>query len=108
MKIGEVDNGDWFKSNVCTVLGKADSIRFWQIRWLGNVSLQRLYQQLYSKALNYEDVITDVGFWNEGNWKWQLQWAMELLTTEMEALSELTCMMTDIISPTPDSPDIRK
>ncbi|PNX61292.1 ribonuclease H, partial [Trifolium pratense] len=107
MKVGGEDNGDWFKSNVCTVLGKGDSIRFWQIKWLGNDSLQYLYPQLYNKALNHEAVVTDVGSWNDSNWQWHLQWVEELLSTEMKALSELTCILTNI-SPTPDSPDRRK
>jgi hypothetical protein len=78
LKVGGEDNGGWFNANVCTVLGKGNSIQFWKTRWLGPVWFAHLYPQLFNKALCHDAMISDVGLWN-------LQWEVELLPIEMEA-----------------------
>jgi hypothetical protein len=47
VKVGGVENGDWFKHNVSNVLGNSNRLWCWHDIWIRHVSLKELYPDLF-------------------------------------------------------------
>lgn len=45
-------------------------VRFWTDRWLGRDCFDDLFPTLYSRCSNKEVVVEELGWWEDGVWKW--------------------------------------
>jgi hypothetical protein len=42
--------------------------------WLGDQSLGLRFPRLFGVSLNQENVVSEVGGWENGGWRWRLDW----------------------------------
>ncbi|PNX67256.1 hypothetical protein L195_g055531, partial [Trifolium pratense] len=107
MKVGGEMNNCWFSHNISNVLGKGNSISFWNEKWLGPTPLKILFPSLYNSTLRPLAMIEDMGTWNEGRWSWNLLLPAELLPVEEVAVASLFELLANV-HPVKDKEDRRR
>lgn len=83
-----MEETSWFDLNVRLKLGDVGKVRFWQDAWLGQCALNDKFARLYYLSVQQHALISDVGTWENGEWKWILQWRRPILPCEEEGMAE--------------------
>ncbi|GAU26295.1 hypothetical protein TSUD_55930 [Trifolium subterraneum] len=96
LSIENDENDGWFRIHISNVLGNRLNLSFWKDKWLGTEAFQQVYPELYSAALYPDGSVSDMGFWLNGIWEWNLLWSDVLLPKQQEAAIELQNMLFDI------------
>jgi len=71
---GEGVEEEWFHKAILWKVGDGGLVRFWEDTWLQNNSLKVLYPRLYSLSLDQGKKVEEVGGWEDGRWRWRLNW----------------------------------
>jgi hypothetical protein len=62
-----LDDG-WFCGNIRSILGDGNDIAFWKDKWLGSISLRDMFPNLYTKTMQPDSFVTDMGSWESDAW----------------------------------------
>lgn len=82
-------NEGWLTRGIVRKLGNGREICFWEDCWLGGAKLRDMFSRLYNASTNKEGRLSDLGFWREGNWSWNLQWRRRFFLWEEQILVDL-------------------
>jgi hypothetical protein len=91
----DVDGG-WLKHVVEKRLGNGSTIRFWKDVWVAGQSLQELFPRLFGISTQKEAMISDVGWWDNGVWRWGLMWRRNFFVWEENLLVELLNVVSQV------------
>jgi hypothetical protein len=86
----------WFKQVVNKKLGNGRTIRFWKDRWATNQSLQSLFPRLYGISTQQDALVSDMGSWVDGVWRWGLVWRREFFVWEEALVQQLSILIAQI------------
>ncbi|GLT34074.1 hypothetical protein SLA2020_086180 [Shorea laevis] len=70
--------GEGFKWEV----GEGNKVAFWQERWIGEKNLKDLCPRLYALSVKKEGNVSEMGFWEEGRWRWHVEWRRDTIGRE--------------------------
>jgi hypothetical protein len=88
--ICRLDDGDeWFDHVVNKKVGNGRTINFWQDVWAANQSLQVLFPRLFAISVQQEVVISEMGRWVDGMWRWDLRWRRHFFVWEENLMQHL-------------------
>jgi hypothetical protein len=105
--LGGEDDGGWFGSNICSILGHGREIGFLKEKWIGLTNLKTLYPALYNKSSLPNGTISMLGSYDNNGWAWRFVWNDVLSVEEAELAQELLQMLIPI-RPCTDREDRRK
>jgi hypothetical protein len=88
----ELDDG-WFCGNIRSILGDGNDIAFWKDKWLGSTSLRDMFPNLYTKTMQPESFVTDMGSWESDAWAWNFDWNATLTEIEVEQAHDLLLLL---------------
>jgi len=63
-------------------VGDGKEIRFWEDKWLENISLLHKFPRLFSISLDTDCTLSQVGVWINNVWTWKLRWRRNLFEWE--------------------------
>lgn len=64
-------------------VGNGESILFWHDRWCDGGPLKVVFPRLFSISSQKNCFISQMGYWQEGSWKWCLSWRRTLFDWEI-------------------------
>ncbi|GAU32181.1 hypothetical protein TSUD_68520 [Trifolium subterraneum] len=105
--LGGVGDGNWFGTNISSVLGDGKDIGFWKEKWVGLEPLCDLYPLLFLKTLRQRAPVATMGSWDNNYWSWKFVWTATLTDTETAAAGELQLLLEQV-QPSMDNGDRRK
>jgi hypothetical protein len=82
-------NGDWYIEVLVKKVGNGGGSRFWLDKWIGGMPLCQEFPQVFSISSQKENLINQVGVWNNNSWVWNLRWRRQLFLWEEEACTNL-------------------
>jgi hypothetical protein len=86
---------NWFSLGVAKNLGNGGSTRFWEDIWVGEVSLQQRFPQLFLISVQQDTTIASV--WNSNEIPgWNLRWRRRLFEWELNLLNELLLLLSSV------------
>ncbi|GKV49628.1 hypothetical protein SLEP1_g56369 [Rubroshorea leprosula] len=56
------------------VVGDGYRVGFWRSVWVGEKSLRELCPRMFELAVNKEGLVSEMGVWEEGSWRWNIIW----------------------------------
>jgi len=63
-KVCDVENhSNWFDNNVIWEIKDGENVRFWEDKWVGDISLKERFTRLYNISMCQESVMSDLGIW---------------------------------------------
>lgn len=71
------------------VVGKGNTVKFWEDKWCGSISLAEQFKRLYTVSQQQHHLIVDVGCWDGERWQWELRWRRNMFLWETELVAEL-------------------
>ncbi|WJX88451.1 hypothetical protein P8452_70539 [Trifolium repens] len=75
-------------------LGRGNKIRFWFDKWLIDCPLKDIYPRLFSvSAQRSFDTVSNMGFWEENLWHWNLLWRRQLFQWEIDQLHDFVKLL---------------
>jgi hypothetical protein len=89
-------HGEWFRRVVAKRVGRGNSCRFWKDMWVDNQTLEQRFPRLFSISTQKDDVITEVGSWREGMWRWDLRWRRSFFVWEEQLLHQLEAAINNV------------
>jgi hypothetical protein len=78
--------GNWLYETFVKKLGDGSNTKFWHDVWYGPVKLAEAYPRLFKLSLQPDDLISEMGIREGGNWVWQFKWRRPLFIWESEIL----------------------
>ncbi|MCH90894.1 putative ribonuclease H protein [Trifolium medium] len=87
--MGSAEEGGWFGTNICNVLGDGKHIGFWEEKWIGMEALRALFPSLFCKSTQQDGLISTMGNWISNNWIWKFEWTETLTDTEIVLVDDL-------------------
>ncbi|XP_057794578.1 uncharacterized protein LOC131010891 [Salvia miltiorrhiza] len=94
-KSGEKDE-KWFSSNISRRVGDGMRISFWDEVWVGCKPLKFVFPRLFNLCGNKRGCVGEMGFWENGNWIWEIGWRRELRDRERGMWEELRTFFSHI------------
>jgi len=91
---GEGEQEGWFHKAVGWKVGDGGIARFWEDVWLQNNCIKTLYPRLYALSLDQGKTVEEVGRWEDGLWRWRLNWRRERYVWEENMEGELFSSLT--------------
>jgi hypothetical protein len=92
----------WFSLADIKKVGRGNITGFWSNVWIGGISLQSRFPRLFGISTQQEKLVCEVGRWENGVWRWELEWRRnffvweeELFLELMEVLAHVTITMVD-------------
>ncbi|GLU04440.1 hypothetical protein SLE2022_215870 [Rubroshorea leprosula] len=55
-------------------VGEGNRVGFWSDRWIGVKSLRDLFPRLFALSVKKEGKVSEMGYWEEGRWRWRVEW----------------------------------
>ncbi|GKV42785.1 hypothetical protein SLEP1_g50152 [Rubroshorea leprosula] len=55
-------------------VGEGNKVAFWHEWWVGDKSLRDLFPRLFELSVKKEGKVSEMGFWEEGEWVWRIEW----------------------------------
>jgi hypothetical protein len=88
--ICRVDDGlGWFAQVASKKVGNGRNTSFWKEVWLGESSLASRFPRLFGISNQSEAVVSEVGRWENGVWRWRLEWRRRFFVWEEELYQDL-------------------
>jgi hypothetical protein len=88
--ICRVDSGlGWFSQAATKKVGNGNSTKFWEDVWIGELSLAVKFQRLFGISNQKSALVCEMGRWDGGGWRWELEWRRRFFVWEEELLGEL-------------------
>lgn len=81
--IVEGDEGRWFWEGLVRVLGNGMDTRFWEDVWTGDSPLKARFPRLFHLSTKQGAIVSDMGRWEQGEWRWEFIWRRELRDREL-------------------------
>jgi hypothetical protein len=79
----------WFAQAACKKVGNGGTTKFWKDVWLGNQSLQSRFPRLFSISSQKEGLVSTMGRWDGGVWRWELLWRQNFFVWEEVIFNDL-------------------
>ncbi|GKU94416.1 hypothetical protein SLEP1_g7914 [Rubroshorea leprosula] len=80
----------WLSENIEKVVRDGSKTLFWHDKWVGPIPLNIRFNRLFRISGDKDALISNMGEWEDGEWKWRWRWRRNLLAWELELLRELT------------------
>ncbi|GKV27657.1 hypothetical protein SLEP1_g36796 [Rubroshorea leprosula] len=77
-------------------VGEGNKVVFWSERWMGVKSLRDLFPRLFALSVKKEGKVSEMGSWEEGKWRWQLEWRRGTLGREKDEEEMLEKMLEGV------------
>ncbi|KAK2406893.1 beta-amyrin 11-oxidase [Trifolium repens] len=88
--ICRLDRGiGWFEQAATKRVGNGSTTRFWKEVWIGNQSLETRFPRLFGISTQKEALVSEMGSWENGVWRWGLLWRRIFFVWEEELVDEL-------------------
>ncbi|GKV47438.1 hypothetical protein SLEP1_g54342 [Rubroshorea leprosula] len=65
-------------------VGDGSRVRFWREVWIGEKPLRELCPRLFELAVKKDGLVSEMGVWEEGGWRWNLDWRRGRLGREQD------------------------
>lgn len=90
------DEGGWFWDNIELAIDgkKAD---FWEGMWSGSRSLKEQFPRLFMLRTKKDGRVADMGGWEDGGWRWKLEWRRALRDNEKAWEGELSALFQHVV-----------
>lgn len=88
--------GIWFWDNIEVVLGDGGDTDFWEGMWAGSRSLKNRFPRLFLLSSKKEGRVADFGGWEDGVWRWNLEWRRAIRDNEKVWEEELLDMLQNV------------
>ncbi|GKV33229.1 hypothetical protein SLEP1_g41758 [Rubroshorea leprosula] len=56
------------------MVGDGRQVGFWREIWVGDISLKELCPRLFELAMNKDGMVSEMGLWERGLWRWNVDW----------------------------------
>jgi hypothetical protein len=89
-------NIGWFKNSASKTLGNGQSTYFWKEVWLEDQRLDLKFPRLFGISTQKDSLISDMGSWVDGVWRWDLRWRRAFFAWEETLLDELLMLLTRV------------
>ncbi|MCH87455.1 ribonuclease H, partial [Trifolium medium] len=86
----------WFSQVAVKKLGNGNSVKFWKDVWLGEQCLAQRFPRLFGISVQQDEVITNVGSWVNGEWRWGLLWRRNFFVWEETLVQELLNLILNV------------
>ncbi|KAK7269299.1 hypothetical protein RIF29_22022 [Crotalaria pallida] len=86
---GDLQNKNWFLSNVRRSIGDGAAASFWHEAWCDDECLKSKYPRLFSIADSKSGTVAEAGLFEDGVWKWNLRWRRLFFQWEEELGADL-------------------
>lgn len=70
-------------------MGSGNSTRFWLDVWLDGGALNHLFPRFFVISVQQNSLISEMGQWEEGIWRWNFVWTRQLFVWEEQLVLEL-------------------
>ena len=89
LAIGDVNNNDgWWWKRIKRKADSGTSVLFWVDKWLGFVILKEKHNRIYCNSSQHGELISNMGRWEEGEWRWDFKWRRPWFEWERVLLTE--------------------
>ncbi|GJT90514.1 hypothetical protein Tco_1079359 [Tanacetum coccineum] len=82
-----------FVSSFVGEVGYGNDIRFWIVKWVGEVKLCDRFPRLYSKECR----VRDKGNWIDNTWCWEWDWVRNLRGRVCKDFEELQVLLQNVV-----------
>jgi hypothetical protein len=79
----------WFSQAASKKVGRGNNTVFWKNVWLGGISLQSRFPRLFGVSTQQDKLVCEVGRWDSGVWRWELEWRRNFFVWEEDLFHEL-------------------
>ncbi|GKV46285.1 hypothetical protein SLEP1_g53277 [Rubroshorea leprosula] len=55
-------------------VGDGSRVDFWKAVWVGEKTLRDLCPRLFQLAIHKDGLVSEMGVWEEGSWRWKIDW----------------------------------
>jgi hypothetical protein len=87
----------WFSQAANKKVGNGNSTKFWKDVWLGDQSLENRFPRLFGISLLKDSLVCEAGRWENGTWKWVLEWRRQFFAWEEDLLQELLAVLACVL-----------
>jgi hypothetical protein len=67
-RLGNIEEGGLFGSNISSLLGDDIDIDFWKEKWIGTTPLRHIFPSLFNLSVQQDGFISDMGTWENNVW----------------------------------------
>jgi hypothetical protein len=78
-------------------LGNGKNIHLWTDKWLVDCPLKEIYSRLFSVSAQRCEFVSNMGFWKDNLWHWNLLWRRQLFQWEVDQLHDLIKLLEAVI-----------
>lgn len=71
-------------------------MRFWNDVWLGRERFADIFPSVYSNRNTQDAVVEEMGSWTESGWRWNCNWANELMGEDTQNVEYLRELLLDV------------
>jgi hypothetical protein len=86
----------WFRQVAIRKVGSGNKTKFWKDVWIDGQTLQDRFPRLFGSSVQQNEVIHNMGRWEDGIWRWELGWRRHFFVWENEQLIELRGVLDNI------------
>jgi hypothetical protein len=87
----------WFAQVAVKKMGSGNTIKFWKDVWIGNQPLEHRFPRLYTISTQHDLKVHEVGFRENGVWRWNLRWRRNFFVWEEALVLELEEIIGNVI-----------
>ncbi|GKV39565.1 hypothetical protein SLEP1_g47323 [Rubroshorea leprosula] len=73
---------DMLRKGFRWMVGDGRRVGFWREIWVGGKSLKELCPRLFELAMNKDGMVCEMGVWERGLWRWNVDWRRGMLGQE--------------------------
>ena len=70
-------------------VGCGNLTKFWCDLWIGDSTLKSRYARLFSISTQKEDLVAQMGYWQNHRWYWRFNWRRNLFSWEQNMIQDL-------------------
>ncbi|KAK2405146.1 Acyl-CoA N-acyltransferase with RING/FYVE/PHD-type zinc finger domain-containing protein [Trifolium repens] len=78
-------------------LGNGKNIHLWTDKWLVDCPLKEIYSRFFSVSAQRCEFVSNMGFWKDNLWHWNLLWRRQLFQWEVDQLHDLIKLLEAVI-----------
>jgi hypothetical protein len=90
-------NNNWFVEGVEKCVGNGNLTLFWSDVWVGNQSLHDRFPRIFSILNQQTAVISSMGEWVGGVWRWVITWRREFFAWEVPIFREFMDLVQQFV-----------
>jgi len=76
-------------------IGEGKDILFWEDRWLNGESLKSSFPRFFSISSSKNAKVSELGYWSNGDWVWQLSWRRSFFEWEKSLAEQLRQLLLE-------------